>query len=266
MSEQSTRSEQPKEREGAQRSNKILWIAIGALLLVGLIALALARKLGQPLTQATTPPPPSGNSLVASPKLPTATAPPITSKITPAPKPAQPQPAQPQAPADVVAYLANLKKIELYRQQMQDNVEKELANQIANSAGMKDILMSLANGDLSVLDKQPTQGQQTMQATAKLWTRFAAWFNSLKPPQECQPLHDAYQGALVSVIASISDINEKLSSGDYAGLLADQGKSGAIDQKFSQAESQLNKIRNKYNLPDDFDIQSESGGSSLVGL
>ncbi len=251
-------------RPTAKRSNRPLLVAIVALLLLAVLGILLAKLFrGRPITEATAPP------SISAPNITTGVKPdmPAAAVITEAPKPEPAKPTLPvQAPQEVKDYLAFLKGVELYRQQMKTNIEKQLMNEISNNKDLNPILKLLDDPEHANLDDQAKEAQTINSESVKTWMKFLNWFEAKTPPEECKPISNPYRAGVQGIVNSISSVQEALKNLDLSQLKEMQGQSVDVDKQYSTANDELNKLRSKYNLPNDFEIKSEKNTSPLFGF
>jgi hypothetical protein len=211
------------------------------------------------------------------------------SQMVQAPGDSQPRelvqaPTDDSVPADVLDYLAFLKRIEASRKQME--------NQQASQAGAE-IMTSFADQLTQQMAQIGSDGEDNVKpkvneadAAAEIkkvesqWNDLTVEFTRRAPPASCVPLHDAYyeflgkvQASTVRVygqLAKVKSITRDPSSSDKmqellketSGLLGRSGQE--VDPFMHKADEELGIVCTRYKLKKDFDISESSSG--LAGL
>ncbi len=180
----------------------------------------------------------------------------------------QPQPKQPQQlpiqqppmqiqrptiPAGLLDYLEHLKRIEMQR-------KREASNYWLALSALQDLLKAMqgvaATGD--ILDAPEYNPQRTLQTYDAYLQRFLAlrqWLHQLRPPPECQQLHQSYDQALLAHIGTINALKQRIALKDLAGVaLSGLTAQKQIETALSIADNELASVCQRYGITKPFTI------------
>lgn len=168
-------------------------------------------------------------------------------------------------PADVVDYLAFLKRIEASKQAL---IRKQMGDALALLAQAKALSAYIDENDYNNTVNNFNKGTSY---NADEWNQLTAAFQQRTPPPSCQDLHNKYYDQLGKVQAAMVEINDafsKIQSDPQTALhelTQMQGKvSAEIDEAVMKADDALAEVCAKYKLRKDFDIKGDSSsGASL---
>lgn len=174
-------------------------------------------------------------------------------------------------PADVVAYLAHLQKVEDLRMALKTQEEVALINIIPHLQvdPLKQVLDWSDNLEGNAPAQEKTTEDKAKDEMKKLsadWQKLAAFFLSVPAPQACQSLATKYYDALRDVISTTGDLQAILISGDVGKAYTMQGKSSHIDDKLIAADQELGNICTQYGIDKSFSIKSDTGMAPVMGL
>lgn len=242
----------PKKRIG-------LWAAIAGIVLVGAVLAFMASK-GR-LTQG----PPSPNirqtPVLNAPNAPNAPQPNILQTDVEKPPLDINQPEKPEPPADVVAYLAHLKKVEKLRQ---DVCAKELNDLVAKAP---EIIQKAFPFDE---DADKPEGTQELAGQAsqfsREWQQVSAYFLSVRPPESCGTLAGKYYDSLREFVMFMGNFQNAVNKLDLAKLKEMKRTQVSVDQKLNAADQELAQVCKQYNIDKAFSIQSDTGETPLLGF
>ncbi|MCS7185879.1 MAG: hypothetical protein N3B10_07490 [Armatimonadetes bacterium] len=205
-----------------------------------------------------TPPPPPVPSPVqgVQPSVPTQSL--LTQPQRPQlqPPPMQQPPTQiqrPTVPAGLLDYLEQLKRIEMQR-------KREASNYWVAISALDDLLKALqgvaATGDiLDAPEYNPQKTLQTYDAYLQRFLMLRQWLHQLKPPPECQQLHQAYDQALLAHIGTINSLKQRIILKDLAGAaLSGLTAQKQVDTALRIADNELASVCQRYGITKTFDI------------
>lgn len=258
----------PSAPAAAPKKSTALWAIAAALIVVAAVA-AFALH-GRGVTQAV---PANGNQT------------PVVKAPTPANGPQadvlktnvknQPidlnAPKKAPPPADVVAYLDHLKKVEDQRMALKTQEEIALINIIPHLQvdQLKQVLDWSDNPEKSAQTTEKTtedKAKDEMKQLSADWQKLAGFFLSVPAPESCQALATRYYDALRDVISTTADLQAVLTSGDVGKAYAMQGKSSHIDDKLISADQELGNVCSRYGIDKSFSIKSDTGVAPVTGL
>lgn len=179
----------------------------------------------------------------------------------PQPKQLQPPPMQqppmqiqrPTIPAGLLDYLEQLKKIEMQR-------KREASNYWIALSALDDLLKALqgvaSTGDiLDAPEYNPQKTLQTYDAYLQRFLMLRQWLHQLRPPPECQQLHQAYDQALLAHIGTINALKQRIALKDLAGAaLSGLTAQKQIDTALSIADNELTSVCQRYGIAKPFNI------------
>lgn len=174
-------------------------------------------------------------------------------------------------PDDIREWLEHLRKTEekrvhLTQGQLTDALVEKTKGSIAGGA---DAVQALANGidDPNSEMKPPTEGlARLLKKMHDDCVGLTEHFDSVKPPEECVPIRNAYDQALNETSGELGDIADHLAAGDIDRLLKMKGQSKAnIDSPAKTTDRLVGEICEKYHTRRWFSIQSDIGTSGLFG-
>ena len=233
------------------------WAAITGLVIVVII---LALKLhGMMVAQSTPVPNPQQAPVVNVPPLPGGPQPSVlnTDVQNPPLKPDE----KPQPPADVVAYLEHLSRVEKMRQ---DVCAKELNDLIAQAP---QIIAKAFSFDEN-FEEPDSAGELSGKASqyAREWQQISAYFLTVRPPEACNALAGKYYDSLREFIVFMNAFQYAASKTDLAKLKQIQRDQTSIDEKLTAADQELASVCNKYGIQKSFSIQADTGKTPLLGF
>lgn len=244
-----------------EQGRKGLWIvaAVAGLLIVAVAAAAFFMLRGRAVTQATPVPNPQQNPVASAPNVPNPPQANVLQTEVKKPPLDVNNPRKPAPPADVVAYLEHLKKVEERRQQV---YASELNSLFAGAGEMvKDIIPDWSNSDApDTPDVRPLT--QKRREYTEDWQELTKYLLSAPAPAQCAQLFDKYYGALGQAIRLFNDYQAAMSDPakpDIAKLQGLKTRHWEVDKKLDAAERELAAVCDRYGIDKSFSIQSESG-------
>ncbi len=174
----------------------------------------------------------------------------------PQPPPMQQPPMQiqrPTVPAELLDYLEQLKKIEMQR-------KREANNYWLAVSALGDLLKALqgvaSTGDiLDAPEYNPQRTLQTYDAYLQRFLMLRQWLHQLRPPPECQQLHQSYDQALLAHIRTINSLKQRIVLKDLAGAaLSGLTAQKQIDTALSIADNELTSVCQRYGITKPFTI------------
>jgi hypothetical protein len=220
-----------------------LWAILAALAAVALIILLFLFLRGKPVIE-----PPTHAVVEQSPVLTVPNAP------APDKKP----------PADVVAFLEHLKKIDKERLELQKTEIITVSNMVATSTS-DSLKQAFANSGIEGEDTSiPSQADKTKETVDKLtndWDALLAKFNSLQPPAACAQLAGQYSNALGLVVKRQVGIIVAIQKLDLNADALKKGQSSDIDDALESSDTEVKNVCTKYGIKKDFTISSDRGGA-----
>ena len=251
----SNRTTNISEAPESRKKKTGLWAAITGLAIVAII---LALKLhGMRVMQATPVPNPQQTPVVNAVPIPGGPQPNVLDtnvEKTPIEKP--------QPPADVVAYIEHLKKVEKFRQ---DVCARELNDLIATAPEM---IAKAFSFDEDIDDEKSGTSEMAGKAGqySKEWQQIGAYFLSIKPPQTCAALAGKYYDSLREFIIFMNGIQDAVGKTDVAKLKQIQRDQVSVDQKLISADQELAQVCNQYGIEKSFSIQADSSKTPILGF
>jgi len=173
------------------------------------------------------------------------------------------QPDKKEVPPEVVAYLAHLKKVEEYRQQV---YSKELTALMASAS--ESIMKALPfDWDEEGEPKKPTNdlAKKTMDFTRD-WQQVSAYFLQVKAPADCGILAQKYYDTLSTFISFMGKFQDAMAKNDIPALNGIKADGGTLDKKFNEADAELGKVCDKFGLEKSFTIRGDSGQTPVFGF
>lgn len=239
---------------------------VAALVVLGIIVVALASKRGHPVTSAPSAPlvAPPVTSAPAAPQA----APPLTNAptqpVAAAPVTSAPSKPAPALPPDVAAYLRFLQGIE----------QRRVA--LANDTSGADAMMQTAR-QMQASQGDPEQHNQSVPGnvsqinrgysdyTAK-WNTLIGDFRRYPAPAACAGLANAYYTYVNDYASTISKLQVALMNGDISAAMGAQGAQKQINGDALAADAQIGQLCDHYGVPKPFGIQPEGSSSPLTGI
>lgn len=259
------KKEKPVMEKSPIKKRTSLIAMIIALLLVAIIASLIALKgRGDKLLSASSPdgiqspvlraPAVSG---VPQPGLLQANAPnPASSGLLQAD--AANPPTKTGPPADVVAYLEHVKKVELYRQSMRLDLSPAM-DMLTNAYSLK-----TEADDEGFAQTQQTINEGYSKYTLK-WQQIVAYFNSVPPPEACKLLAGTYGDALSKYSSVMIKIQVSLGKKDISTLMALKGSAQKdVDTSLRNADAQVATVCKTYGITKTFAVEPDQGVDSLL--
>lgn len=168
-------------------------------------------------------------------------------------------------PADIIDYLAFLKKLEAAKQVL---IRKQTGDALSLMAQAKGL-----SGSVDENDYNSTLGNisKNVNYSAEDWNQLSITLQQRTPPDSCRELHNRYYehlGKIQALMVAVNDAMSKIQSDPSNALQAltqMQGKAGAdADAMAAIADEALSNLCRRYHLHKDFDIKTDSGPSSLL--
>lgn len=258
---QAIASGRPETPTPTPRKNSGLLAAVAGVLIVALIiALALmARGRGvtqSPSVQVETAP------VLKAPQIPDAPQPSVLQ--TEAKQPEEPKPP----PADVVAYLEHLKKVEQARMNLQQKEIAAFTRMLAQAwADPLKKMLSMTDPDIpdNEIDSSAEDLKKEMAGLTREWQQLSAYFLSVPAPQPCQELAGKYYDALRDVIVHVGKLQTYLANQDM-NVMSMRGQSGSIDHKLQAADTELAKVCTQFNIEKSFKVHSDLAQTPVLGF
>jgi hypothetical protein len=211
------------------------------------------------VTQAVPVPNPQQAPVVNAPGVPGLPQPSVLN--TDVEKPPLKPDEKPQPPADVIAYLEHLKRVEKYRQ---DLCAKELNDLIAMAPQM---ISKVYDFDEDVDPKSPTNDLYSQASKySQEWQQIAAYFASVPPPQACNQLAGKYYESLIEFIKFMNSFRGAIAKSDVAQLKNIQRDQTSVDEKLTASDQELAKVCNQFGIDKTFSIQGDTGRTPLLGF
>jgi hypothetical protein len=169
-----------------------------------------------------------------------------------------PKPAPEKTPpADIVAYIDHVRKIEARRGDMRVDLTPAFA------------LMGKANSmredaEEESRDEKKHDISNGLDAYTQKWQQLVQDFNAVRPPSGCEQLAGSYGTALGQYSKIMIQIETALSKQDLGALMAMQGNAqSAVDTCLVQADGDLTKVCDTWGISKDFSITPDRGVESL---
>ncbi len=242
----------------------VLVLALGAFVVKGMLAQKPAEEAPTGLVQAPKKQQPSG--LVERPA--------ESKPVEIVQKPAE---GTPPPPAEIVDYLAFLKRIEEKRKTLEhDEIAHAMALQAVLPADQAKQFMNFGD-DANTPDPKsnPTPVNETLKSTQDYdtkWNQIATEFQSKAPPQSCLTIHDAYTeflGKSQAAILSVFNVLESAKNNPQKALEDAQkmkGSSKPIDDAMHRTDDAVKQVCDQYHIRKDFDISESGGGGNMFGF
>ena len=180
--------------------------------------------------------------------------------------PAPRQPVQPQGmPPNILAYLDLVRRAENDRHRYEDRLSNMLMGLIPSL-----MMPNFEDDKVQRLDPQMVRMYDQIAREYAVGTqRFQMMAGRVGVPADCRVLHLNYSYALSRNPVLITETARRLVGGDYAGLhrmLTTVGRD--LDEKYSAADSELNRLCGEYNVRKSFTIGDNGGGGggSILGF
>lgn len=254
----------------AQRKKNVVIASVIAGIVIVLAAFAGFRAFGNLGAQGGSPNPAlnaRGNTprqvLQANSKLP----PPVLNKGDEQKKPVT-------MPADVYDWLKHLERCEAMKIEITGDQQAEMMtfltklNTLGAGIGLMDPYDQSGENEGDQGPDTYTKGK--ILDMRPRWMELIAFFNSKKPPAECQPLANDFNqaiGEIPGMAGDIADVLNTVGTNPQAALeklQKSKNKSNSgIDRYFARADEKLTRICNKYNTNKWFNIKTDVGGGML---
>jgi len=245
--------------QAAPKKSIGLWAVMAALVILAAVALLFAFSKGK-VTQV--------RPVQNAPQAPVVNPPPVPS--TPQPGVLQTDVEKPplnlekqktEPPADVVAYLEHLKRVEKARQ---DTSAKELNDLVAKAP---DIIAKAFPFDEDF--EAPQSGKELSgQASqfSKEWQQIASYFLSVQPPQACALLAGKYYDSLREFVSVMGSFQDAVGKTDLAKLKQIKRTQASVDQKLTAADQELGNVCRRFGIEKTFSVQADTGQTPLLGF
>ncbi len=170
----------------------------------------------------------------------------------------EPPAQKPAPPAEVLAYLEHVKKVEQYRQTMRLDLSPAF-DMLAKANSLKgEFEQEAADAAKQSIDKEYSN-------YVSKWQQIAAYFNSVPAPPPCQTLAGAYGDALGKYSAIMIKIQYSLIKKDINTLMQMKDKAqGEVDQSLINADNELSTVCKTYGINKSFAVQPDKGMDSLL--
>lgn len=161
-------------------------------------------------------------------------------------------------PADVVAYLEHVKKVEQYRQSMRLDLSPAM-----------DMLTEAYSLKTETDDDAAAQTKQTIdEGYSKYtlrWQQIVAYFNSVPAPDSCKLLAGTYGDALSKYSSIMIKIQLSLSKKDISTLMALKGSAQKdVDTSLRSADAQVSSVCKTFGITKSFTVEPDQGEDSLL--
>lgn len=169
-----------------------------------------------------------------------------------------PPPQEAGPPADVVAYLAHVKKVEQYRQSMRLDLSPAM-----------DMLTDAYSLRTETDEEATARTRQSIDEgysryTSK-WQEILAYFNSVTAPESCQLLAGTYGDALSKYSSIMLKIQLSLSNRDISTLMALKGSAQKdVDSSLRDADAQVSAVCKTFGIKKTFAVEPDQGEDSLL--
>ena len=242
----------------------VLVLALGAFVVKGMLAQKPETEAPTGLVQAPKRQQPTG--LVEKPA--------ESKPVELVQKPAE---GTPPPPAEVVDYLAFLKRIEEKRKTLEsDEIAHAMALQAVLPADQAKQFMNFGDdSNASASAPAPAPVTETLQSTKDYdnkWNQIASEFQSKAPPSSCQAIHDAYAdflGKSQTAILNVFNVLEGAKTNPQKALEDAQkmkGQSKPIDDAMHKSDDAVKQVCDQYHIRKDFDISESGGGGNMFGF
>ena len=236
--------------------------AVAGLCIVAAAATVLALKpWGGKVTQVEPVPNPQHAPVVKAPTLPNPPQPSVLDTDVKNPPLNLKKEEKPGPPADVIAYLEHLKRVEKLRQ---DVTAKELNDLVAKAP---DLIAKAFPFDEN-FEESATPREMSGEASrfTQEWQQISAYFLSVRPPEACASLAGKYYDALREFIMFMGRFQEATNKLDVAKLKDIKRDQVSVDQKLSSADQELAQVCNQIGMEKTFTIQSDTGQTPITGF
>ena len=194
-------------------------------------------------------PPSAGVLEAAAPNTPA----PAVLKSEPAPPPRKAGP-----PAEVVAYLEHVRRVEEYRQSMRLDLSPAM-----------DMLTDVYSLRTETDEENASQTRRSINTGytryTSEWQRILTYFDSVRAPESCRLLAIAYGDALGKYSSIMMTIQRCLNNRDISTLMGLQGKAQkSVDSSLRKADAQVSAICRTYDIDKTFSVEPDEGVDSLL--
>jgi hypothetical protein len=177
-------------------------------------------------------------------------------------------------PADIYEWLKHLERCEAMKIEITGDQQAEMMtfmtklNTLGAGIGLMDPYDQ--SGDAEGDQGPDTYTKGKILDMRPRWMELITFFNSKKPPAECQPLANDFNqaiGEIPGMAGDIADVLNSVASNPQAALemlQKSRNKSnGSIDRYFARADEKLTRICKKYETNKWFNIKTDIGGGML---
>ena len=162
------------------------------------------------------------------------------------------------APADVIAYLDHVKKIEAQRKDMRTDLSPAF-EMLKKAYGVQ------YDSDDEVREKDQKEISGGISDYTQKWQKIVADFNAVKAPAGCDKLASAYGDALGRYSETMINIQTSLNKEDASALYKMYGNAQSdVDSALSKADDALADTCKNYGLEKSFSISTDEGVGSLL--
>lgn len=238
-----------------------LWAALAGLCVVVAIILVILKPWSGKVTQAARVQSPQQVPVVRSPSIPSPSQPNVLNTEVRNTPIESDKSEKPEPPADVVAYLDHLSKVEKMRQ---DIAAKELNELLAGAA---DIIAKAFPFDEN-FDESSAPKDLSMKAEqfSREWQNVSAYFLQVQSPPACNTLAGNYYDALRQFITFMNSFQDAAARADLAKLKEIRRDQVRVDEKLSAADQELERVCKQFDIPKRFSIKSDTGQTPLLGF
>jgi len=250
------------QSSGLHRKRIGITAAVAGLCIVAAVAAVLALKpWGGKVTQVAPVPNPQHAPVVHAPPLPNPPQPSVLDTDVKNPPLNLKQAEKPGPPAEVVAYLEHLKRVEKLRQ---DVTAKELNDLVAKAPDL--IAKAFPFDENFEESSAPREMSGEASRFTQEWQQISAYFLSVRPPGACAPLAGKYYDSLREFVIFMGRFQEATSKLDVAKLKDIKRDQVSVDQKLNSADRELAQVCDQFGIEKTFTIQSDTGQTPITGF
>ncbi|MHB1455995.1 MAG: zinc ribbon domain-containing protein [Armatimonadota bacterium] len=171
---------------------------------------------------------------------------------------ATPPPQKTGPPADVIAYLEHVKKVEQYRQTMRLDLSPAM-EMLTDAYSLKTEF-----DDETAAQTRQSIDEGLSKYTLK-WQQIVAYFNSVPAPESCRLLAGTYGDALSKYSSIMIKIQLALSKKDISSLMEMKGRAQKdVDTSLRSADAQVSSVCTAFGVAKTFSVEPDQGTDSLL--
>ncbi|MHB1455994.1 MAG: hypothetical protein ACYC0V_03665 [Armatimonadota bacterium] len=242
----------------------------------GLIQANAANSTGSGVLQGAVPNPPSAGVLQSdAPYPPSAGVLQAPSSNPPSAGVLQAQAPNPQAPAvmkseplapprkagppaDVVAYLDHVRRVEEYRQSMRLDLSPAM-DMLTDAYSLR------TENDEGAANQTRQSINSGYTKYTSDWRQILAYFDSVPAPESCRSLAVAYGDALDKYSSIMITIQRCLNTKDISTLMGLQGRAQkSVDSSLRKADAQVSAVCKTFEIEKTFTVEPDQGENSLL--